>query len=147
MILSNFPKKCMKSRKFWTVGGARAGCAPPKSATAKCKIQEAPPSSCHVIIIRLFPLRENKLGSATTKFTGPGGVPGPREVPGPGGGAWSRGGVPGPRGCLVWGGAWSWGGGAWPQGGAWSGVPGRDPSDGHCCGRYASYWNAFLFGE
>ena len=24
----------MKSRKFWAVGGARAGCAPPKSATA-----------------------------------------------------------------------------------------------------------------
>ena len=58
----------MKSRKFWTIGGARAGYAPPKSATAKCKIQEAPPSSCHVIIIRLFPLRENKLGSATTKL-------------------------------------------------------------------------------
>ena len=24
------------------------------------------------------------------------------------------------------------------------GVPGGDFSDGHCCGRYASYWNAFL---
>ena len=54
--------------------------------------------------------------------------------------------------------------GAWSQegllrGGAWSGgglgpgvvsaprgvrVPGGDPRDGHCCGRYASYWNAFL---
>ena len=27
-ILSNFPKKCMKSRKFWAVGG-HTGCAPP----------------------------------------------------------------------------------------------------------------------
>ena len=25
------------------------------------------------------------------------------------------------------------------------GVPGGDPRDGHCCGRYASYWNAFLY--
>ena len=25
------------------------------------------------------------------------------------------------------------------------GVPGGDPPDGYCCGRYASYWNAFLF--
>ena len=33
-----------------------------------------------------------------------------------------------------WGGAWSWGWGVW-----W-----RPPSDGYCCGRYASYWNAFL---
>ena len=47
-----------------------------------------------------------------------------------GGGTWSRGfcswGVPGPGG-LLW------------------GVPGGDPpQDGYCCGRYASYWNAFL---
>ena len=42
-------------------------------------------------------------------------------------------------------------GGAWSQGGAWSGgglVKGgawwRLPRDGHCSGRYASYWNAFL---
>ena len=34
MILPNFAKNCMKLRKFWAVGGARAGCAPPKSATA-----------------------------------------------------------------------------------------------------------------
>ena len=33
-----------------------------------CKIQEASPSSCHVIIIRLFPLLDNKLGSATIKL-------------------------------------------------------------------------------
>ena len=25
------------------------------------------------------------------------------------------------------------------------GVPGGDPPDRYCCGRYASYWNAFLF--
>ena len=52
-------------------------------------------------------------------FTG--GVPGP-------GGAWSRGVCePGPGwGCLVPGG-------------------GGDPRDGYCFGRYASYWNAFLF--
>ena len=24
------------------------------------------------------------------------------------------------------------------------GVPGGDPPDGYCCGRYASFWNAFL---
>ena len=28
-------------------------------------------------------------------------------------------------------------------GGAWW----RHPRDGHCCGRYASYWNAFLFSK
>ena len=28
MILSNFLKNCMKSRKFWTVWGARQGCPP-----------------------------------------------------------------------------------------------------------------------
>ena len=47
----------------------------------------------------------------------------------------SRGGVSGP------GGAWSWGG-AWFQGVPGPGGVGRD---GYCCGRYASYWNAFLF--
>ena len=68
----------------------------------------------------------------------------------------SRWGVPGPRG-----GAWSWWGacfaGVWSPG-VWSRgvpaqgwvlvqgvVPGGDPPDGYCCGRYASYWNAFLF--
>ena len=56
-------------------------------------------------------------------------------------------------GCLVWGGGvWSqgvsgWGGGVWSSrgvcspGGAWW----RHPRDGYCCGRYASYWNAFLW--
>ena len=64
----------------------------------------------------------------------------------PGGCAWSRGvpgpgGVPGPRGeCLVL-----------------RGVPGEVEGylvqahiplhDSYCCGRYSSYWNAFLFGE
>ena len=72
----------------------------------------------------------------------------------------------GPGGCLFWGvsaprgvGGWSRGrgcllpGGVWRQGGAWSGRGGvcsggclvETPRDGHCCGRYASYWNAFLF--
>ena len=47
------------------------------------------------------------------------------------GGAWSRG-VPSP-------GAFCFGGWLLPRG-----VPGGDPPDGYCCGRYASYWNAFL---
>ena len=46
------------------------------------------------------------------------------------------------------GGAWSWGvpgrgGGAFSRGG----VPGGDPPDGYCCGRYAAYWNAFLLSN
>ena len=69
--------------------------------------------------------------------------------------------LPGPGGYLVRGGSarrggWSWGfcsGGVSALGGVCSmgglpgsgGVPGGDPPDGHCCGRYASYWNAFLF--
>ena len=62
-----------------------------------------------------------------------GGVPGRGEVPGPGGSA--------PGGCLL-------PGGCLVQGGMLRGVvcteadlPGRD---GYCCGRYASYWIAFL---
>ena len=52
------------------------------------------------------------------------------------GGCLVSGGVPGLRGgCLVPGGFWS--GGAW-----W-----RPPPDGYCCGRYASCWNAVLFGQ
>ena len=92
------------------------------------------------------------------------GVPGPGGggMPGPGGGVWSQG-VPGPRrrGCLVRGGCLvpgvpgpggcTWSRGGLVQGGAWSGglVPGAGgclvdtPQDGNCCGRYASYWNAF----
>ena len=75
----------------------------------------------------------------------------------------------GEGGCLVLGGAWSGGSGprgAWSGAGAWSGGdlvlggmlkgrvwsrgvpaprgPGGDSPDGYCCGRYASYWNAFL---
>ena len=56
------------------------------------------------------------------------------------------GGVSVPGGCLVR------GGGAWSGGGvpALGGMPARggclvDPPDGYCCGRYVSYWNAFLF--
>ena len=59
--------------------------------------------------------------------------------------------VPGPGGCLILG--VSALGGAWSQGGAWfrggclvlGGAWWRPPWDGYCCGRYASYWNAFLF--
>ena len=53
-------------------------------------------------------------------------------------GVWSRGvagpgGVSGPGECLL------------PGEG---GVPGGDPPrDGYSCGRYASYWNAFLFSQ
>ena len=42
-------------------------------------------------------------------------------------------GVPAPRGVSC-----SWGGAC--PGRVW-----RPPCDGYCCGRYASYWNAFLF--
>ena len=44
-----------------------------------------------------------------------------------------HGGVPG----LKESGPWGWGGGSWSRG-----VRG---GDGYCCGRYSSYWNAFLF--
>ena len=76
------------------------------------------------------------------------GVPASRGVSGPGG-------VPGPgvllaggMVCLVLGGAWS-GGSASGGGGIPACTEVDTPSprgrDGHCCGRYASYWNAFLF--
>ena len=52
-------------------------------------------------------------------------------VPAPGGGC-SQGGV-WSRGVV-----WSWGGGLVP-----GGCIVETPRDGHCCGRYASYWNAF----
>ena len=55
----------------------------------------------------------------------------PGVVPGPG---W---GVPG----SGWGGTWSWVAGCLVLGGLPGGEP---PRDGYCCGRYASYWNAFL---
>ena len=48
---------------------------------------------------------------------------------------WSGGGMPGAGGACSW-----WGGCLVP-----GGMPGGDPPDGYCCGRYASYWNAFLF--
>ena len=70
---------------------------------------------------------------------------------GPGGGRCLVRRESGPGGCLVPGGVWSWGvpaqanaclgGSASGGGGAWW----RPPRDGYCCGRYASYWNAFLF--
>ena len=54
-------------------------------------------------------------------------------------------GVPAPRGAGL-GGACFWGVPA-PGGGGClvRGVPGGDPPDGYCCGRYASHWNSFLF--
>ena len=62
------------------------------------------------------------------------------------GGAWSWG------GCLVLGGEPGPGGGCLVPGGRCLvlGGPGpgglvETPRDGYCCGRYASYWNAFLF--
>ena len=61
-----------------------------------------------------------------------------RGVPGPSRGGWSQG-VPGPGGFLVLGGAWSRG---WVSGSR--GCLVEIPPDSYCCGRYASYWNAFL---
>ena len=48
------------------------------------------------------------------------------------------------QGCLLPGGAWSRGGVCSGGGTGPRGVYGGDPPDGYCCGRYASYWNAFL---
>ena len=81
-------------------------------------------------------LLEQKYPLLSLLFTGVclsrGGGACPLRVPALGGGACSG-------GCLLWGGyLLQWGG---PAPG---GVPGGDPSDGYCCGRYASYWNAFL---
>ena len=58
------------------------------------------------------------------------------------GGSWGRSG-PGPhsRGKL---GDLAGGWGVPASGGACSGEC-ADPRDGYCCGRYASYWNAFLY--
>ena len=56
------------------------------------------------------------------------------RVPASGGLLLGMGGVCSQGGCLVPG----W---CLLQGGAWW----RPPPDGYCCGRYASYWNAFLF--
>ena len=53
-------------------------------------------------------------------------------MPGPGG-------VPGPRGCLVPRGVSGSGAYLVPEGWRYSAL-----QDGYCCGRYASYWNAFL---
>ena len=57
-------------------------------------------------------------------------------------------------GCLLPGSTWSQGGvcsqrgrGICSRGGGIPACTEADPPgrDGHCCGRYASYWNAFLF--
>ena len=58
------------------------------------------------------------------------------------------GGVPTPGGCSP--GRSASGGGACSKGGLlWKGGGVETPpkADGYCCGRYASYWNAFLFGK
>ena len=58
-------------------------------------------------------------------------------------------GVSVPRGCLLWGGGVCSRGVSAPRGSAlggcllWGGLV-ETPRDGYCCGRYASYWNAFL---
>ena len=54
-----------------------------------------------------------------------------------------------PGGCLLQGvcsgGVCSWEGGCLLRGVcSWGGAWWRPPWDGYCCGRYASYWNAFL---
>ena len=60
-------------------------------------------------------------------------------------GAWSRGCMV-PGGCIVLGGVWSRAGECMVQGGlVWGVLVETLPGDGYCCGRYASYWNAFLF--
>ena len=77
----------------------------------------------------------------------------PGDVPGPEGCTCSWGmylvrGCTWSRGCLLWGvaapGGGLVGGGACSGGCLVRGVPGGDPPDGYCCGRYPSFWNAFL---
>ena len=75
------------------------------------------------------------------------GVPGPGGCLLPGGVCVLPGGVPGPGGVSGPWGVWSQGGGSAPGGllsqhALRQTHPGRDY---YCCGRYASYWNAFLF--
>ena len=85
-----------------------------------------PTFSCEVEKRTIFTARKRSLGQCNM-FTpvchsGPGGCLIPE-------GCLILGGVPGPGGgCLV------------PANGWW-----RPPPEGYCCGRYASYWNAFLF--
>ena len=96
------------------------------------------------VCILLITARKRSLGqgnissSVCQGFCLRGGVPGLSGCLVPGGGAWSRGGVwsrglSGPGGCL--------GLGVSSLGGVWVEIP----RDGYCCGRYTSYWNAFLF--
>ena len=82
-------------------------------------------------------------GCAIPACLAAGGVPGPGEwgllpggVPGLGGES-APGGVPGRGGLLL--------GGAWSGGVCSEGCLVETSLDGYCCGRYASYWNAFLF--
>ena len=75
--------------------------------------------------------------------SGWGGSPGPQPR-GKLRGIWQGVPVPGGGACY-WGGACSWGGTC--SGGCLlrGGLETPPPADGYRCGRYASYWNAFLF--
>ena len=99
------------------------------------KFQELDTSDRSLRNIRLFNYRPQRswgkvifLQASVILLTG--GGAGPGGLCSRGGGGLVLRGVLGPGGFLGLG-----GGGAW-----W-----RPPRDGHCCGRYASYWNAFLF--
>ena len=74
-----------------------------------------------IITARKQSLRQGNMFTPVCHSVHRGEVPGPGEVSGPGG-------------CLV-------PGGSGPGGGCLV----ETPLDGYCCGRYASYWNAFLF--
>ena len=96
----------------------------------------------------------NRMGCLLRGVCLVGGVPGPgRRVSAPGGGR----GVLGPRGmsgpggmsavpggCLLSGACLLPGGLVLGRGVCSGGAWWRHLRDGHCCGRYASYWNAFL---
>ena len=82
-------------------------------------------------ILLIFTARKRSLGQGN-KFTGV---------------CLSTRGVPGPVWCLVLGEGVPGAGGAWSKGGLLPGGVWRPPPDGCCCGRCASYWNAFLSEE
>ena len=98
---------------------------PPYVSTVTWNEQYAKPILFQLLIFtaRKQSLRQGNMFTGVCLSTG--GVPVP-------GGAWSQG------GCLVPGGG--------PAAGRSDpgGVPGGDPPDGYCWGRYASYWNTFF---
>ena len=88
------------------------------------------------------------LGVSAPGVPAPGGVPA-RGMPAPWG-VPAPGGVPAPRGacsggCLVPEGVSALGGCLLLGGVCSRGVCLMETPHGYCCGRYASYWNAFLF--